>query len=165
MATQNAFKDLPEIVWPNCTELAKTVGLSLSAFTRLARLREAQTKKVGRDVRVDPVDAISVLVTRGFHEDAAEKQVADLVESRSHQLLVFRTQRSGHQRKDPDMIGHFSFDDEPPLELSYMSTNAPPAREMPAPDMTRFDELDRMLAGTPVSIEEYIAADRAEHDA
>src|SRR5438067_9423743 len=76
--------------WPSYSDLARSLGVRLTSFKRLRpvnRLAGQQvTRKVGNEMKVPPQDAVDILTEAGLSPEAAEREVADIIQSRSDRV-------------------------------------------------------------------------------
>jgi hypothetical protein len=70
------------VTWPSLSDLARLLGVDLSTFSRLATVRKRATRRIGREVRMAPSEAVDVLVERGLDHEIAETQVRRVVGER-----------------------------------------------------------------------------------
>lgn len=153
----------PPIAWPSLSDLAQLLGVKLSTLSRFPGVRRRQTRRIGREVKVRPTDAVAILVERGLSEESATMGVRSVVERRSEQIPALRGPDGRSVAAPPEArlvrsdLSALSTG-VARLARARMSTGPHEARLTP-PDDARYAALDRMFAGRVVPLERYIYDD------
>jgi hypothetical protein len=150
------------IAWPSLSDLARAIGMDLAALTRLDAVKAMKRRKVGREVKVPPIQAQAFLALRGLSSAGAEREVEQIVEHRLSRL-------PGATDIEPVQIGGRLIPGNPfrdePLRPTYLTSKRPPAGTTPQPDMERLRALHARFEGRGhIPIEEYIRRDRERED-
>lgn len=149
------------IVWPSLSDLAQLLGVKLSTISRLSNVRRRPMRRIGREVKVLPADAVAILVERGLSEKLATEGVRGVVDRRSEQIPALRA-----PSEPPDVSpsearlvrSSFRPTDGARLERSNMTDSRPPAQPA-ASSMVRYKALDRRFGDRIIPIECYIYDD------
>lgn len=79
----------PPISWPSLSDLARRLygeGRGLDTLGREVRRLRVTTRKIGRELRVEPKGAVRVLEARGVTVDLATEVVTQAVQARSRKV-------------------------------------------------------------------------------
>lgn len=85
----------PPITWPSLTDLAASIfgrGRGLDTLGRDVRRLRVRTRKIGRELRVEPRGAVRVLEARGLTIERAIARVEHAVERRAREVPAMAEQ-------------------------------------------------------------------------
>lgn len=90
LTRMNPAADTAPALWPSYSELARIVSMSASGFGRYVRSRGVDHLEIGRESRLEPVEAIRLLAGRGLPASVAEREVNRVVEARRARIRVLQ---------------------------------------------------------------------------
>jgi len=147
------------IAWPSLSDLAHLLGISLSTLSRFPSVRRRPTRRVGREVKVRPADAVAILVERGLSPDRAEASVRAVVDQRRDHIPALRDAEQAPPVVASDIrLERSDFDPTQaiPLERSELYRASGVAYSPEVPETARYADLDRRFAGRSIPLEQYI---------
>ena len=156
-----ALNSMP-VVWPSLSDLAQLLGVKLSTLSRLPDVRRRPTRRIGREVKVPPSDAVAILVERGLSAESATTAVLGVIQRRSERVPALlaptqplveapaeaRLERSGFR---------------PTNDARLERSNTPYARrsvQPAAPSRARYEAIDRRFGYRIIPLERYIYDDK-----
>jgi hypothetical protein len=151
--------DATPIAWPSLSDLAHLLGISLSTLSRFPSVRRRPTRRVGREVKVRPSDAVAILVERGLSPDRAEASVRTVVDQRRDHIPALRDAEQAPPVVATDIrLERSDFDTTQaiPLERSDLYRASGVAYGPEVPEAARYADLDRRFAGRSIPLEPYI---------
>lgn len=83
------LRSAPPISWPSLSDLARRLygeGRGLDTLGREVRRLGVKTRRIGRELRVEPRGAVRVLEARGVTVDRATEVVTQVVRARSREV-------------------------------------------------------------------------------
>lgn len=101
----------PQISWPSLSDLARRLygeRRGLDTLGREVRRLRVRTRKIGRELRVDPAGAVRVLEARGVGTQQAKEIVLRVVDERTREVPILsenttqRTQPTTSSTRRPD---------------------------------------------------------------
>ena len=149
----------PVIAWPSLTDLAGLLGISLSNLSRFSGVRTHQTRRVGKEVKIAPLDAVAILVERGLTEEIAMTSVLHVIEKRRERVpALCASDLAANPAVSGVSLRRSTF--RPSQEASLVRFHLFPARSqtMLSRDeiLARFEALDRRTKGSDAPLESYI---------
>lgn len=149
------------VAWPSLSDLATEIGVERSTVSRMALVREQRGPKIGREVKLPPEVAVTVLIARGFSRQVATATVGRIVgrylkriSAASAPPTPVSEPAAAPTRLTPSSIGARRTARLTPARMPRPRSEAVDLAVMPPAE--RLAYLDRMLGSRSVPIERYV---------